>query len=617
MSSHPRSDFSLLSISSDDDEGEETIRLEPLPRSFRLRLQASNLPVAGVFRGKAAPDSYAVVTARSNPSPANPTSAAAVQTNSTSSFGDTAAPEVIWGQTEVVCKSRDPHWIRTVEFEHVTGSNTFFYVHVFAHHGSEAASPKNDPKCLGTALFQVDDLLSTKNSTRCKRLRNGGCLYCQIEPVCDKSNPSKTVELQFQASNLLVPRKHVFRSKCLDTVLEIVKHVDQRGWIVVHRSAPVEDSLNPLYDEISLNMEDLCGSSLDRHIRLYVYAVNGNGRKRSLIGLSETTVWHMLRSSSERTLALGATHTSSDRLEINETAPLRSVELLLQRSSKKLKEVGRIHVRKAKILPVYSSRDLTQSPDSVVEIVDLTKLTPLAVPSLMTRPKSFSFYLQQGCHIDFCVAIDFTSSNGDPAKEESLHFQNEETLNDYEETISTIGQALAQYSDSDQHAVWGFGAKYGNVVRHIFQCGPTPTVTGVDGILAAYRSVFQSDLTMSGPTDFTQVLQAAAARAKRHHDNIHDSICYTVLLVITDGIMHDFETTRQRLDFYSTMPLSVLFVGVGRSDFARMHQMCQDSGRNTTFVAFRQHQHDPTALGKEALRNIPLQLCRYMQRQGI
>ena len=91
-------------------------------------------------------------------------------------------------------------------------------------------------------------------------------------------------------------------------------------------------------------------------------------------------------------------------------------------------------------------------------------------------------------------------------------------MNDYEETISSIGNALAIYSD--QFCVWGFGAKFGGVTRHIFQCGPDAQVHGVDGIIAAYRSVFQSDLTMSGPTSFNDVLKAAAVRARKHQVRI-------------------------------------------------------------------------------------------------
>jgi hypothetical protein len=103
---------------------------------------------------------------------------------------------------------------------------------------------------------------------------------------------------------------------------------------------------------------------------------------------------------------------------------------------------------------------------------------------------------------------------GDPRAPGTLHEQADDTMNDYEESIQTIGNAVAAYSD--QFCVWGFGAKFDGVTQHLFRCGTSDTVQGVKGILEAYNSVFLSDLTMSGPTVFDKVLQAAAVRAQRH-----------------------------------------------------------------------------------------------------
>jgi Copine len=90
-------------------------------------------------------------------------------------------------------------------------------------------------------------------------------------------------------------------------------------------------------------------------------------------------------------------------------------------------------------------------------------------------------------------------------------------LNDYEETITCIGNAIGKYNTSSEYCVYGFGAKFGDgILRHLFQCGPNPTVQGVNGILDAYRSMFRSGgITMSGPTVFISAIQAAAVRARK------------------------------------------------------------------------------------------------------
>ena len=202
--------------------------------------------------------------------------------------------------------------------------------------------------------------------------------------------------------------------------------------------------------------------------------------------------------------------------------------------------------------------------------------------------------------------------SGDPRIPGTLHDQSAYTLNDYEESIVSIGNAVMAYSDP-RFSVWGFGAKFGDVTRHLFQCGAEVQVQGVDGILGAYKSVFQSDLTMSGPTHFDQVIQAAAVRANKLQKA--DVKRYCVLLILTDGISQNMEETKRKLDVYTSVPLSVIFVGVGRSDFKSLHDL---TGRqNTTFVEFRQHQHDPTSLGKTALERIPDQLVQYMTSKGI
>ena len=258
-------------------------------------------------------------------------------------------------------------------------------------------------------------------------------------------------------------------------------------------------------------------------------------------------------------------------------------------------------------------------PDDMAQvstIVDLAALSPISAP------RSFQYYVQHGLDIDFGVAIDFTSSNGDPRNIDSYHYQGDEAMNDYEETISSIGETVSLYNENHEYFVWGFGAKFGGECRHLFQCGPAPIVKGVDGILGAYKSVFQCDLTMSGPTEFLQVLQAGAARAKRLHDQMlqgnNKILKYMVLLIITDGVMASFEETKRKLGVYQSMPLSIIIVGVGRSSFEAMYRLCNESASfNLTFVELRHYQHSPAAFGQAALGNLPAQICRYMQSQGL
>ena len=111
-------------------------------------------------------------------------------------------------------------------------------------------------------------------------------------------------------------------------------------------------------------------------------------------------------------------------------------------------------------------------------------------------------------------------------------------------------------------SVWGFGAKYGGKVRHLFQCGGSPTACGTQGVLDAYRTVFETDLIMSGPTVINSVLRQAAARARKLYDSPPSTanMGYCVLMILTDGIVNDLQSTQELVRSYRNLqlPLSVL-----------------------------------------------------------
>ena len=77
-------------------------------------------------------------------------------------------------------------------------------------------------------------------------------------------------------------------------------------------------------------------------------------------------------------------------------------------------------------------------------------------------------------------------------------------------------------------------------------------------------------MTLSGPTLFgplvraaSQVAAAAGCSAERQQ--------YTVLLVLTDGVINDMDSTKAALIEASVEPLSVVVVGLGEADCTDMH----------------------------------------------
>ena len=109
---------------------------------------------------------------------------------------------------------------------------------------------------------------------------------------------------------------------------------------------------------------------------------------------------------------------------------------------------------------------------------------------------------------------------------------------------------------------------------------------------------------------------------------------YSVLLIITDGEITDFPETVDAIVRASTLPLSIVIVGVGSADFSAMNALDGDdsvlvSSQGTPakrdvvqFVAFRDFAyHDGSlngeALSKAVLAEIPGQLVQFMTGNGI
>lgn len=225
------------------------------------------------------------------------------------------------------------------------------------------------------------------------------------------------------------------------------------------------------------------------------------------------------------------------------------------------------------------------------------------------------------------VAIDFTGSNGDPRIPGTLHsMHGGGRPNDYEMAINAIVSTLENYDTDKRFPVVGFGAKYGGVVRHLFQCGPEPEALGTAGVVRAYKSVFGTGLVMSGPTVFTEVIDSAAQRATMAHQQMQQrgKQAYTVLLILTDGAVSDVDATVRSLDRASEAPLSVVIVGVGNADFSGM-QFLDDYAVNrpgqrrdiAQFVPFERHRHSSVSLTRETLCEIPDQVVEYFGSRGI
>lgn len=62
--------------------------------------------------------------------------------------------------------------------------------------------------------------------------------------------------------------------------------------------------------------------------------------------------------------------------------------------------------------------------------------------------------------------------------------------------------------------------------------------------------------------------------------NMHNH--YHILLIITDGIITDMPQTKRAIVSASTLPISIIIVGVGSADFSNMHDLDSDDAKLTS-----------------------------------
>lgn len=558
------------------------------------------------------------------------------------------------GTTEVI-KSCHPRWCKIFYLTYEFGSVCNFCVDLV----QEKNEDESRSKSIGVAHFEVGDILGSRNKTKVKRLRKGGCIFATIEQSTDEGSGGRVV-FQLSAPRLDCKQGMLSRSEP-STFFEIARQTNTPAgnkFVAVYRSQPVLESCRPCWDRAEMDMASFCNGDADRPLKVSVFVHKKRGN-HVLLGSFETTLNVMIaKAESRKSVSERDVYSSTNTGAYN-----------LQRPGNELntEPSGIIAVLEGSIIPEddsingnggatpcsivrpppiktrlgstgsvmtassdYSDYD-ADSPGSCTSVtIDMERLCLISPPrecsvgasgglsSPHQSQYTFSDYVHAGLDIDLYVAIDFTSSNGDPRVPGSLHYREEEGLNDYEETIVSVGKAIARYSARQEFSVWGFGAKYSGIVRHIFQLGADATAKGIDGVLDAYKSVFLTDLTMSGPTDITSVVKAAASRAKKFE---HGSLRYGVLLVLTDGIVSDADTTKALLHAISDLPLTVLIVGIGAADFTCMNEIVEYSNstsrHNVSFVSYREHQDDPRALSTAALRDIPNHIVDYFDGKGI
>jgi hypothetical protein len=498
-------------------------------------------------------------------------------------------PEVV-GKTEVIKNELSPNWVKVFMLDYELGSMTKLAVSIFDE------VRKGENISMGSCIFDVAEVLGSRGGTKAKRVKGGGSVY-----MCARKAVGSGVLRLKMAGKKLKNVEGMFSKS--DPFFEVSRRLDAAGgqtWDNVFRSEWCKDNLNPEWQEAAIELSILCDGDLNKPIIISVFDHESKG-DHTPMGQLETSVNGLKAAAQNRTL--------------------------LQLKCKG-NDSGEIIIQKADVCGIEEVTQKMQSASISAPAPTQGVFKPAASGSSASKATGrggdmFLEYVAGGCELNVAVAIDFTGSNGDPRKPGTLHYMGAGQPNDYEKAISAIVTILGKYDSDKQYPVWGFGAKFGGEIQHCFECGGADKHHGVQGILSAYKSVFNSGLIMSGPTLFEDVITAAgsvALRAQQAAQNKGQQ-SYTVLLILTDGAVSDVPGTVRALESVSSMPLSIVIVGVGNADFSSMKFLDSFAGSGkrdiVQFVEFNCFGNDSHVLTNETLNEIPSQVTGYFQSVGI
>lgn len=200
--------------------------------------------------------------------------------------------------------------------------------------------------------------------------------------------------------------------------------------------------------------------------------------------------------------------------------------------------------------------------------------------------------------------------------------------NQYHAAIAQVGEIVEAYDYDRMFPVFGYGGvphfMGDKKVNHCFPLTGSLQnceVQGIAGILKIYQDTI-SKIQLAGPTFFNPILQGF----KHVVQKSQGTPAYPILLLITDGAIHDMKETKRTIVDLSSMACSIIIVGVGQADFSAMRELDgdgpgglkDDQGRTVDrdivqFVPFRETQN----LAEEVLAEIPTQFESFMKKHNI
>ena len=241
-------------------------------------------------------------------------------------------------------------------------------------------------------------------------------------------------------------------------------------------------------------------------------------------------------------------------------------------------------------------------------------------------------FISKNGQIHLEIGIDYTKSNIN--RNEPLHFISDKEETDYEKAIKSCGEIIALYDYDKKYPVYGFGAilnENEEEANHCFNINfkDDPNIIGINSIIDFYKESLKK-VEFSGPTNFSPIIKKVIKSINDDLKNKPEENHYYILMILTDGIITDMEDTIDNIVKASNLPLSIIIIGIGDSDFSGMEildgdeiQLEDSKGKKrerdiVQFVEFNRFKNKngindnyENELAQEVLKEIPRQIEEY------
>ncbi|XP_053576945.1 copine-9 [Bombina bombina] len=483
-----------------------------------------------------------------------------------------------FGRTEVIDNTLSPDFVRKFVLDYFFEEKQNLRFDVF-NVDSRSCNISKHKDFLGQMFCTLGEVIGSQRSRLEKPLtgipgKKCGTIILSAEEL---SNCRDIVTMQLCANKL--DKKDFFGKS--DPFLVFYRSNEDGTFTICHKTEVVKNTLNPVWQPFTIPVRALCNGDYDRTVKVDVYDWDRGG-SHDFIGEFTTSYRELSRGQSQFSV----------------------YEVL--NPKKKCKKKKYINSGTVTLLSFKAESEYT-----------------------------FVDYIKGGTQLNFTVAIDFTASNGNPSQPTSLHYMNPYQLNAYGMALKAVGEIIQDYDSDKLFPAYGFGAKIppDGKISHEFPLNgdvENPNCVGIQGVLEAYFKSLRT-VQLYGPTNFASVIDQVASAAGQ----ITDGSQYYVLLIITDGVISDMAQTKEAIVNASSLPLSIIIVGVGPAEFDAMEELDGDEVRVSSrgryaerdivqFVPFRDYVDrsgnqvlSMARLAKDVLAEIPEQFLSYMKSREI